>query len=135
MIVRQVLLWGVLISAAGLGPAVAQSYDVCNKRQAMPTLVLGIEAGHKYALNGNNYTAQQLPSVLLNIMSSRNDKTLWLVAQRDLSYVDLQRFEDFLFHALPGLKLAVILDDKGLSCIPGLPSGPATAMDATKVPR
>jgi biopolymer transport protein ExbD len=123
---------GLLFLGSGL--AFAQANDVCTKPQGDRTLVIDMKAGQRYLLNMDSYTAQRMPGVLAKVMANRSERVVFLVVRRQVGYVELQKFEDTLFKAIPGIKIGLIQDDDQ-TCVPGQPSGTAAALPVLVLPR
>ena len=114
--------------------AYGQGNDVCTKRQGDRTLVVDMKVGQRYFLNMDPHSAQQMPGVLAKVMAGRSERVVFLVVRKQVSYVELQKFEDAVFKSVPGVKIGLILDD-AQTCVAGQPSGPATALEVLMPPR
>ena len=122
----------VILFALCAGSVWGQGNDVCVKSKGDRTLVVQMKAGQRYTLNMDPYSAQQMPGVLAKVMSGRSERVVFLKVEKEVTYGELQNFEDRLFQTIPGLKVGLLVGDDP-RCVTGMASGPATALQTLMV--
>ena len=119
----------VLLGGFVIGAGVQEGLiGVCGGTMSENVLLINVRAGHTYKINMEPTRLAAIPGVIAKFEAARAVKQVFILPEKEATYVEVQELVDTLLKTVPGLQVGVIQGptDAGQKCVAGAPTGVTT---------
>ena len=126
------IVLGVTISAT----AQSAPTGVCGTTMSEGVLLINVRASHQYRINMEPTALAEIPSRVAKFEGRQAVKEVFILPEKEATYVEVQDLVDALLKAVPGVRVGVIQGptDAGQKCVAGEPTAVTTKF-FVKIPK
>ena len=99
-------------------------------------LLINVRARHEYKINMEPTPLSAIPSLIAKFEARQTLKQVFILPEKEATYVEVQDLVDALLKAVPGIAVGVIQGptDAGQKCVAGAPTAVTTKF-FVKIPK
>ena len=129
-------LLGIVLGLAVSATAQRAPTGVCGGTMSESVLLINVRASHEYRINMEPTALAEIPSRIAKFEARQTVKQVFILPEKEATYVEVQDLVDALLKAVPGVHVGVIQGptDAGQKCVAGAPTAVTTKF-FVKIPK